>query len=146
MDDQEIVGGGIGDGFLVSRNQYQGYLLAIEFRVDEATNSGVFVNCSDPAEISPVTCHEINIWDNHPRQEYRTGAIVTKVEPFKKLNTLGRWNTYEIRVSPDELEVVLNGTLISRLAQPEKNGGHIALQRAVDGEVRFRNIRLEAIN
>lgn len=143
QENQQIVGGGAGDGYLVSPLPYSNYLLTVEFNVDATTNSGVFVNCTDPNNITPLTCYEINIWDDHPRQEFRTGAIVTRVEPLVKLDTVGQWNIYEIEVRSNIIEARLNGTVVSRLENPEQSSGLIALQRAVDGEVRFRNIRVQ---
>ena len=78
--DETLVGGG-GDGYLVSDESYREFRLTLEFNVDAGTNSGIFVHCQDPFEITPLTCYEINIWDNHPRQEFRTGAIVTLKPP-----------------------------------------------------------------
>jgi hypothetical protein len=111
------------DGYLVSDAVFDQYRLSVEFWVDRQVNSGVFVHCSNPADISPLTCYEINIWDDHPRQEYRTGAIVTQVRP----------------------KAVLDDVEVSRLERPEKQAGHIALQRANGGEVRFRHISLQPI-
>ncbi len=145
IDGDEVIGSGTGDGFLVSRNQYESYRLTLQFSVDETTNSGVFIHCSNPREITPLNCYEINIWDNHPRQEFRTGAIVTRVRPFETINTLGQWNTYEITVDKGRLEVLLNGQLVSALDGPGIERGYIALQRAVSGEVKFRKLRLEPI-
>ena len=82
QDADLIVGGSSGDGFLVSNLRYRNYVLMLEFRVDAITNSGVFVNCSDPNKVTPLSCYEINIWDDHPQQQYRTGSIVAVVEPY----------------------------------------------------------------
>ena len=142
--DSMVVGGG-GDGYFVTEQSFDEYKLSLEFNVDAATNSGVFVQCQDVTNISPLTCFEINIWDHHPRQEYRTGAIVTLKPPIEKLDTLGQWNLYEISVSQNQIEVVLNGVLVSRLDSPDKTSGFIALQRAVDGDARFRNITLQPV-
>jgi len=133
------------DGYLVSDAVFDQYRLSVEFWVDRQVNSGVFVHCSNPADISPLTCYEINIWDDHPRQEYRTGAIVTQVRPKAVLDTAGQWNRYDILVSRKAIVVTLNDVEVSRLERPEKQAGHIALQRANGGEVRFRHISLQPI-
>ena len=132
------------DGYLVTDSTFENVTLEVEFWVDSQVNSGVFVNCSDPTDISPVSCYEINIWDDHPGQEYRTGAIVTQVPPRMKMNTAGQWNQFEISVSSRALVVELNGSEISRINRPEKQRGHIALQRSNGGEVRFRNLSLSS--
>ena len=53
--------------------------------------------CRERANIHPDNCFELNIYDAHPRQEARTGAIVFKVmPPLVHVDTVGRWNTYEV--------------------------------------------------
>jgi len=94
---------GSGDGFLVTTRRYTSYSLSVEFNPSADTNSGVFIHCADPETIDPTSCYEINIWDDHPRQEFRTGAIVTKVLPLKKMNSAGQWNRYDISAAPDRI-------------------------------------------
>ena len=144
VEDGAIVGAD-GDGYLASDQIFKSYRLKLEFKVHANTNSGVFVHCQDPEEISPVTCFEINIWDEHPRQEYRTGAIVTLKSPVKKIDTLGDWNYYDILVTEKIISVTLNGTRVSWLDVPNKSSGFIALQKQNEGWARFRNITLEPI-
>jgi hypothetical protein len=60
------------------------------------TNSGVFIRCSNPQNISPATCYEVNIWDSRTVDNFRTGAIVDLAKPTAVVNTVGKWNTYEI--------------------------------------------------
>ncbi len=129
-----------GDGYIVMDVEHTSYDFIVEFDVDESINSGLFVHCQDEADISPVTCYEINIWDNHPNQNYRTGAIVTHVRPFTRIDTLGQWNRYRISVRPDRIDAYLNDFLVSSLEQPALAGGFIAIQRFLEGEARFRNI------
>jgi len=133
------------DGYLVSDAAFEQYRLNVEFWVDRQVNSGIFVHCADPADINPVTCYEINIWDDHPRQEYRTGAIVTQVRPKVLLDTIGQWNRYEILVTGKAIVITLNDVEVSRLEPPEKQHGYLALQRANGGEVRFRHISLQPL-
>ena len=142
VDDGSIVGTG-SNGYLATEAVYDNYRLKLEFSVDAATNSGVFVQCQDREDISPLTCYEINIWDEHPRQEYRTGAIVTLESPLAKIDTLGRWNHYDIVVSDLKINVMLNGVLVSQLESPDKSSGFIALQRNTRGQARFRHLRLQ---
>ena len=144
VDDESIVGAG-GDGYLATEEVFHSYRLKLEFNVDAVTNSGVFLQCQDRYDISPLTCFEINIWDDHPRQEYRTGAIVTLRSPLEKIDTLGRWNQYDIVVTNQTIDVMLNNVLVSQLESPDKLSGFIALQRNMMGEARFRRLRLEPL-
>ena len=48
----------------------------VEFWTDEPANSGVFVRCDGADDASAATCYEVNVYDQRPDPEYRTGAIV----------------------------------------------------------------------
>lgn len=129
-------------GYLVSIERYRDFTMTFEFRVDDGTNSGVFVRCRDPLRITPADCYEINIWDNHPRQEYRTGSIVMRQSPFAHVDTLGRWNTCRIDVRGSSISVSINDVATAELEDDSLGEGHIALQYGGIGVVRFRDVRL----
>ncbi len=141
--DGAIVGSGAGDGFLLSAGQYGDFRLRVEFWVDATTNSGVFVRCRDRARIHPDTCYELNIWDEHPKQEARTGAIVlVAMPPLAHVETVGIWNTMEVTARGGQLEVSLNGAITARLTDADPTPGFIALQHWGEGTVRFRAVEL----
>lgn len=141
--DNHIEATGEGDGFLVSEKQYGNFRLTLAFWVDARVNSGVFIGCSDGSRIDPEVCYEINIWDNHPRPSARTGAIVFHVmPPLVHAHTIGKWNTYEIISVDSRVTVKLNGVLTADLDNARTEPGHIALQHAGYGTVRFRSLRL----
>ncbi len=146
VQDREIVGGGDGDGFLATDGRYGDFHLRVEFWVDATTNSGIFIRCQDRAYIHPDTCYEFNIWDEHPRQEARTGAIVFRaMPPLAHVDTVGRWNTYEITARGGLLEARVNGTVTAVLEDADRARGFIALQRWAQGSVRFRNLELKPL-
>lgn len=135
-----------GDGLLVSNKQFGNFRLSLEFWVEAETNSGVLIRCQDPTMISPDHCYEINIWDEHPRQEYRTGAIVKYVyPPLVHVDSVGQWNRYEITAKDDHIIVMLNGVKTAELTDQTYSTGVIALQRYKTGQVRFRNISIEPL-
>lgn len=130
-----------GTGFLLSKRPYADFDLDLEFFVSPDANSGVFMRCSNPAEIGAATCYEVNIFDQRPDPAYRTGAIVNVAEPLVMIDTGDRWNRFEISAHGRRLVVKLNGvttvdTEDDRLAQ-----GAIALQYGA-GRVMFRNVRI----
>ncbi len=138
-----IVAAGDGDGFLLSRGEYGDFRLTLEFWVDATTNSGVFIRCSDRGRIHPNDCYELNIWDLHPRQEARTGAIVFRaMPPLAHVETVGRWNRLEVTAIGAEIELAINGEVTARLDDARLGSGFIALQHAEQGVVKFRNIEL----
>src|SRR5688572_17414716 len=65
-----------GTGFLVTKASYGDFQLKVEFWVDDAANSGVFIRCQDPKQITATNAYEVNIYDKRPDPAYRTGAIV----------------------------------------------------------------------
>ncbi len=147
MSGAEIVGAGEGDGFLVSLDRFSDFELSLEFSVDAETNSGIFLRCQDRKRIHPETCYEANIWDQHPQQQARTGAIVFRVmPPLAQVHTLEGWNSYLVLARGDKLRVWVNDTLTAELERAEFSAGFIALQRWGGGEVRFRNIRLRELS
>lgn len=141
--DNAIVGSGSGDGFLVSEKDYGDFHLRAEFWVDAITNSGLFIRCRDRARIHPETCYELNIYDDHPQQEARTGAVVMHMmPPMAKVETVGHWNTYEVRVRGAVIEVKVNGVTTAVLDDADPTAGFIALQHWEDGTVKFRKLEL----
>ena len=134
-----------GTGFLVSTKQYDDFELTVEFKPDATVNSGVLVRCQEPEDIALSNCYEINIWDQHPNQDYRTGAIVIhSIPPFVHLNSVGKWNQYRIIARGDKLSVWLNEELTAGMTTAEFSRGHIALQSA-GGKVQFRNLSIKTI-
>ena len=81
VEDGVLIGSGAGQGFFLTNRDYGDFRLRLEFWIDVTTNSGVFIRCRDRNRIHPETCYELNIWDEHPRQAARTGAIVLKAMP-----------------------------------------------------------------
>ncbi len=144
--DGAIQASGSGEGFLTTERDYGDFQLRAEFWVAATTNSGIFIRCSDRTRIHPDTCYEMNIWDEHPKQQARTGAIVFKfMPPLAQVKTVGRWNSYEIRAQGATLEVKVNGSLTAVLEDADPTAGFIALQHWEQGTVKFRNIQLEEL-
>ncbi len=97
ITDKEIIGSLVrGTGFIMTKDTYEDFELELEFNPDETINSGIFIRCKDYA-LSYTDCYEINIWDQHPEQKDRTGAIVSRATPLAQVQTLNKWNTYRIR-------------------------------------------------
>jgi hypothetical protein len=132
-----------GTGFLLSKVPYGDFDLDLEFFVSPDANSGVFIRCSNPAEIGAATCYEVNIFDQRPDPAYRTGAIVNVAEPLVMLDTGNRWNRYEISAHGQRLVVKLNGETTVETTDDKLAEGPIALQYGA-GRVMFRNVRIRA--
>ena len=143
VQDQFLVASGKGDSFLASNAEFDDFYLRVEFWVDATTNSGIFIRCQDRSRIYPDTCYELNIWDEHPKQEARTGAIVFKhMPPLAHVETVGRWNTYEVIARGSFIEVKVNGETTAVLEDADPSGGFIALQHWGEGTVKFRSVEI----
>jgi hypothetical protein len=136
-------------GFLVSRNAYDDFRLSVEFWIEDNTNSGVFIRCANPvelADLNPDDCYEVNIWDNHPNQEFRTGSIVKLASPDVQIDTLGRWNHFDIVAIGNLIEVTLNDVKVVSLVDDRAASGYLALQYAGKAKLRFRNLRVTGLS
>ena len=134
----------MGSGHLVTANPYTNFQLTVEFWTDADANSGIFIRCSNPSDIAPDKCYEVNIFDKRPDPQYRTGAIVDVASPKAHIDAAGKWNTYEITAQGSHLVVKLNGTVTVDVMDSKFASGHFTLQYGA-GIVRFRNVRIRAL-
>lgn len=142
---EEIVGSiNGGSGYVMTKDVYKDFILELEFYPDKTINSGVFIRCKN-FELSHDDCYEINIWDEHPNQKNRTGAIVSRTTPLAHVNTLNKWNMYKIKMQNNHLQVWVNGILISDLENDELSEGYIGLQSAETGTIKFRNVKIKVL-
>jgi hypothetical protein len=141
----EIVDGTVransGNGFLVTQATYDDFDLELEFWVTPDANSGVFLRCMNPLEISAMSCYEANIYDQRPDPKYRTGGIVDVASPTSQLNTGGRWNSYAMSLDGPRLKVTLNDVQVVDVEDTKLANGPIGLQYGA-GTVIFRNVRI----
>ena len=134
-----------GVSFLVSRVSYRDFDLRAEFWVSAEANSGIFIRCSDRAEITSANAYEVNIFDTRPDPTYGTGAIVdvAKVSPMPKAG--GQWNTMLIQARGDRFTVTFNGRKTVDSARDGKHpAGPIALQYGA-GVVKFRKVEIRSL-
>ncbi|MER6912050.1 ThuA domain-containing protein [Streptomyces sp. NPDC000594] len=132
------------------------YRLTLDWKVAGDDNSGVFVGF--PASNDPWSAvtrgYEVQI-DASDTPERTTGAIYgAKSADLKArdraLRPPGQWNTYEITVRGERLQVFLNGTKINDFTNTDParslRDGHIGLQNHGAGDrVSFRDITLREL-
>ncbi|MFF1275780.1 lectin [Streptomyces marokkonensis] len=130
------------------------YSLKLDWKLNGDDNSGVFVGF--PASDDPWSAvnngYEIQI-DATDAADRTTGAVygfrsADLAARDAALNPPGEWNTYEIRVTGERLEVFLNGRKINDFTNTDParslKQGHIGLQNHGDGDdAAFRNIRIK---
>jgi 3-keto-disaccharide hydrolase len=146
-----------GNGFLVSKAAYGDFQIRAEFWVEDDSNSGIFIRCTDPAKVTAANAYEVNIWDKRPEPDYGTGAIVNiaKVNPMPK--AAGKWNVYEITAKGDTLTVTLNGQkTVDGVKDAKHASGRVALQHGLGlkddkgvandkGVVKFRKVEIKPL-
>ena len=132
-------------GFLVSTEVYKNLEIRAEFWAEPNTNSGIFIRCQNPQQLSQSNCYEINIFDARPEQAYATGSIVdvAKVDPVPKAS--GRWNTMEIIANGSHFKVTMNGVVTVADGQDSKfTEGPIGLHSA-GGIIKFRKLEIKPL-
>jgi hypothetical protein len=127
--------------YLVTRQAFGNFDLRVEFWADPDTNSGVFIRCANPKEITDKSCYEVNIFDQRPDPLYRTGGIVHFAKPAAMIDAGGRWNTYEISARGPRITAILNGIRTAEIEDATFARGPIALQYG-RGTIRFRKMEI----
>ena len=130
--------------FLLSKNSYTDFRIRVEFWVSDDANSGIYMRCADPKNLTDKTCYEANIFDQRPDPTYGTGAVVhiAAVSPMPKAG--GKSNTYDITVKGTRLTVTLNGVRTADVQDSKLASGPIALQYAA-GVVKFRKVQIKPL-
>ncbi|MEV0578023.1 ThuA domain-containing protein [Streptomyces sp. NPDC050392] len=148
-------GGGLGLLWYQAK-EYTSYSLKLDWRQAGDDNSGVFVGF--PASDDPWSAvnngYEIQI-DATDTPDRTTGSVygfksADLASRDAALNPPGEWNTYEIRVEGERLQLFLNGRRINDFTNTDParslQQGHIGLQNHGDGDdVSFRNVRIKEL-
>jgi len=114
------------------------------FWVDDDANSGVFIRCENPQQITAMNAYEVNVYDKRPDQTYATGAIVDVAKPLQPMKAGGKWNTFEITAQGPHMVVVLNGTKTVDVQNSAHARGAIGLQYGA-GVVKFRLVQIKPL-
>ncbi|MBB5783288.1 ThuA domain-containing protein [Nonomuraea jabiensis] len=136
--------------------EFRSYSVKLDWKMTGDSNSGVIVGfpaTSDP-DAALNTGYEVQI-DATDTPDKTTGAVYG----FKSadiaardaaLNPPGQWNTYELLVEGERLQVFLNGTKINDFTNTDPvrslQQGYIGIQNHGSGDVvSFRNIRVKEL-
>jgi hypothetical protein len=151
-EDGAIIGDKGKGGFLLSNNSYKDFELRVEFWAAHNANSGIYMRCSEPKNLTDKTCYEANIFDQRPDQTYATGGIVHRGKVITPVKAGGKWNVFEITAKGSTMTVVLNGTKTAEINNVEFPSGPIALQfgnlppnAAPGGAIRFRKVQIRSL-
>lgn len=176
VENEEIVGSSVPNtpnSFLCTENEYDNFVLELEFKVDPALNSGVQIRSQyfeSPMEFdyegkkikvgaNRVHGYQVEI-DPSPRSfsggiydEGRRGWLfdLKNNEPARKAFKSGEWNKYRIECNGDSIKTFINDVPAADLKDSLTPKGFIALQVHGVGkkeeplEVRWRKVRLAPI-
>jgi hypothetical protein len=126
-------------GYLTSDRSYKNFVLSIEFKCGDDTNSGVFVR--SPQENGG---YEVQIWRQQPAG-FNTGAIVGTAKTAREFAFKpDQWNRYQITADGDHLIVELNGETTLDIRDTRFSEGHLRLQYQ-QFPIAFRNIKIRSL-
>jgi len=107
------------DDAIWSFDEYDDFILDLDFQTADGTNSGVIVHATDIVEWIPNSV-EIQIADDYSKQwskadpTWQCAAIFgRKPASNKSLKPAGEWNHYTITCKGKMISIVLNGTLVN---------------------------------
>jgi type 1 glutamine amidotransferase len=133
---------------------FSDYSLKVDWMMPGDDNGGVFVGFPNPGDDpwAPVsTGHEIQIDATDNDSTRTTGSVYSFRAPDTalreaNLNPPGEWNSYDILVSGQHVEVYLNGVKITDYTSDRAIAdGYIGVQNDGDGlDISYRNIRVRA--
>ncbi|MEH0934707.1 ThuA domain-containing protein [Micromonospora psammae] len=147
--------GGLGT-FWYSAKEFRSYSLKLDWRLAGDDNSGVLIGY--PPSSSPWSGtrdgYEIQL-DATDVPERTTGAVYAVKAPDvaardAAVNPPGAWNTYELLVQGERVQVFLNGVRVNDFTNTDPTRslqqGHIGIQNHGTGDdVSFRNIRIKEL-
>jgi hypothetical protein len=137
--------GGKDSAYLVTKDSYKDFVVYAEFWSSDDANSGIFMRCQDPANITDENCYEANIFDQRPDPTYATGAIVKVAKgPMPVPKAGGKWNTYEITAKGPRLTLVLNGVTTVDVEDRKFASGPLALQWG-RGTIKWRKVQVRSL-
>ncbi len=109
------------DKAIWTTKDYDNFILDLEFKTADGTNSGVVVYCTDTKDWIPNSV-EIQIADDYAEKwakapkSWHCGAIFGHLAPSKSLvKKPGEWNHFTITCVGKKIDVVLNGERVTSM-------------------------------
>ncbi|GAA1517578.1 hypothetical protein GCM10009827_035730 [Dactylosporangium maewongense] len=134
-------------------SQFSNYSLKVDWQMPGDDNGGVFIGFPDPNgdPWGPVNAgHEIQIDATDADPSRTTGSVYSFKAPdaalrAAALNPPGQWNTYEVGVHGQRVEIWLNGVKINDYTSTRAiQSGYIGVQNDGAGaDIFYRNIRIK---
>ncbi|MCD6596683.1 MAG: DUF1080 domain-containing protein, partial [Bacteroidales bacterium] len=113
------------DQAIWSEKDYDNFIIDLEFKTDDGTNSGVIVYCSDMKNWIPNSV-EIQIADDFAEKwvdspaTWHCGAVFGHLAPTKSMvKKPGKWNRFTITCIDKMIYVMLNGEQVVKMNMDE---------------------------
>ncbi len=135
-----------GSGWLRSDKQYSNFVLRVDLRfMKKNQDGGIFLRATKeggnwPKQRYEVQCHN----DGSMARLYGTKYKLNRELAQKVLRKPGEWNSYDIKCDGKNIEVRLNGELVTTSDGLSRLTGYIGLQ-GERGYLEFRNIRIKKL-
>ncbi len=109
------------DQCIWTKKDYNNFIIDLEFKTEDETNSGVIVYCSDTENWIPNSV-EVQIaddfaekWADSPKT-WQCGAIFGHLAATKSLvKKPGEWNRFTITCKDNMIYVILNGEMVTEM-------------------------------
>jgi len=108
-----------GHYMLVHTQQWENFILSLDFKISKGCNSGVFVRTASltprPGKDVGFNGIEVAIDDTTDAGYHDTGALYDLVKPTKNaMKPVGEWNHMEVTCDHSRIAVALNGEMVTK--------------------------------
>ena len=139
-------------GYLGTEENFDDFILTLQFKQENNGNSGVFFRSSVDGtkvkgwqvEVAPPGLHSGGIYESYGR-----GWLIKPDSAKDSVVKMGEWNSMKIKVISDEVTTSINGTEMIKIKDSiiGKGIGGVALQIHDGGgiKVRWKNLRIKKL-
>ena len=130
-------------GFLMTTGKWADYVLHVEYKAFDKTNSGVFLRTPLEPTNPAADCYELNIAP--PENAFPTGSLVgrqRRATDGRKTPDAGAWQTFEVTVRGGHVSVRDGTGLILEYDDPSPLPRNPIALQSNSGPVEFRNVRI----
>ena len=139
-------------GYLGTEENFDDFILTLQFKQENNGNSGVFFRSSVDGtkvkgwqvEVAPPGLHSGGIYESYGR-----GWLIKPDSVKDSVVKMGEWNSMKIKVISDEVTTSINGTEMIKIKDSiiGKGIGGVALQIHDGGgiKVRWKNLKIQKL-